>query len=173
MTEAFRQKERGLMVYPARGWRRLMFRSPLFWWRLGFRPILGRLFLLLTTKGRTTGQPRHVMLEYALLNGNIYISPGWGERTQWYQNLLADGRVTVQTADKTLVANAVRVTDDQELASIYHAIRGKSAVWKEWLESWGVRDDVEDFVAKKDRLCTLRLEPAEGPGPKPLGADLI
>src|SRR5262245_21360052 len=118
MTEPqpFRQHGRGLMVYPGGGWRRLFFRSTILWWRLGLRAILPRAFLLITTKGRKTGRPRRTMLEHAVVNGRVYISPGWGERTQWYQNILADPRVTVQIADKTLIANAVRVTSDEELA---------------------------------------------------------
>jgi deazaflavin-dependent oxidoreductase (nitroreductase family) len=173
-TDSFKQKERGMMVYPARGWRKLFFRAPLFLWRLGLGWILARFhFLVLTTTGRRTGQVRHTMLEYSAMNGRIYISPGWGHRTRWYLNILSDPRVTAQCRGFCRGATARRVTDDAELAELYRVVRGKSPVWEEFLDSWGVQDTYEDFVAKKDRLITLRLDPTEDPTPPPLKPDLL
>ena len=71
-------------------------RLPLLYWRLGLKPLLvrGHFFraLVLTTKGRHTGQARHTMLTHITLCDRIYIGAGWGERTQWYQNVLAEPR---------------------------------------------------------------------------------
>ena len=86
---------------------------------------------------------------------------GWGAKTQWYRNILSDARVTVQSSGKPYGAIARRVTHDDELARLYEVIRGKSPVWGQYLDSWGVQDTVQDFVAKKDRLCILRLDPLD------------
>ena len=129
--------------------------------------------MVLTTRGRKSGKTRHTMLEHAVMDGVAYIAPGWGLRTQWYLNILADPRVTVQRAGKTYGAIARRVADDVELARLYGITHGRSPVWKQHLNSWSVQDTVEDYVAKKDRLYVLRLDPtAEIPLPE-LNPDLV
>ena len=174
MPDRFKQRESGLFVYPGRGWRRLLMRLPLIFWRMGLEPLLRRShFLVLTTRGCKSGAARHAMLEHTFHAGAIYVAPGWGERTQWYRNVLADPRVTVQRNGTTFAAVARNVTDPAELAPIYHLVRQSSPVWAQFLESWGVEDTLEDFLAKQDRLRTLRLDPIEGAPPlAPLVVDL-
>ncbi len=57
-------------------------------------PLTGT-WMLLRTTGRRSGRPREVALGYAILDGAVYCSAGFGPRTQWYQNLLVDPRVEV------------------------------------------------------------------------------
>ena len=177
-TESYRQR-RGWIAHPSRGWRRLLMRMPLLYWRLGLKPLLVRArlfrFLVLTTKGRKSGQARHTMLTHVVLDSRIYIGAGWGERTQWYQNILADPRVTVQARGPARGAVARLIIDDQELRRLYLHLRGIVPLWmwRRSLASWGIRDEVEDFLAKKDRIPFLCLDPlSECPLP-PLRADLV
>jgi len=65
MTEIPERKPRGMMVYPQSAWRKLFMKMPLYYWRMGLGPILKRWFLVLTTAGRKSGQPRHTMLEFS------------------------------------------------------------------------------------------------------------
>lgn len=161
------------MIYPRRGWRRMMFRLPIHLWRLGLARLCPANFLLLTTTGRKSGLPRRTMVEYSNLDGRFYLASGWAKRTQWYRNIRADPLVTLQTAKEGAVSGrAAVVTDDDEIAKLYVHMRGKSPVWNDYLESWGMEDDVGDFVAKKDRLCILRVDPVNAPTPRPLEADL-
>jgi hypothetical protein len=74
------------------------------------------------------------------------------------QNILADPRVTVQRGGKAYGAIAVRVVNEEELASLYRATAGRSPVWNEYLRSWGVEDTLTDYLAKKNRLVVLRLD---------------
>lgn len=148
------------MRYPSGGLLWFLYRVPLVEWRMGLGLILRRFrFLVLTTRGRKSGKPRHTMLEHSMMGGRAFIAPGWGAKTQWYRNILSDARVTVQSSGKPYGAIARRVTHDDELARLYEVIRGKSPAWGQYLDSWGVQDTVQDFVAKKDRLCILRLDP--------------
>jgi deazaflavin-dependent oxidoreductase (nitroreductase family) len=154
-------------------------RMPLLYWRLGLKPLLvrGRFFraLVLATRGRKTGQTRHTMLTHIVLDRRIYIGAGWGERTQWYQNILAEPRVTVQARGPALGAVARVITDDEELRRLYWHLRGIGPLWmwRRSLASWDIRDEVEDFVAKKGRIQFLCLDPlGECPLP-PLRADLV
>ena len=110
-----------------------------------------------------------------MLDGRIYIGAGWGERTQWYQNILADPQVTVQARGPAFGAVARLITDDEELRRLYWQARQTSPLWqwKRSLGSWDIRDEAEDFVAKKGRIPFLRLDPlSECPLP-PLRADLV
>ena len=154
-------------------------RMPLLYWRLGLKPLLVRArlfrFLVLTTKGRRSGQPRHTMLTHSVHDSRIYIAAGWGESTLWYQNILADPRVTVQRRGPAHGAMARVITDDEELRRLYWHLRGMGPrwLWRRALASWNICDDVEDFVAMKGRipiLCLDRL--SECPLP-PLRADLV
>jgi len=172
----FDQHGSGWMAYPGPGsLLRAFYKFPLLLHRLGLGPILFRLFrmLVLTTRGRKSGRPRHTMLEHTWHNGRAYITPGWGDRTLWYQNVLADPAVTVQRGSATYGAVAVRVLDNGELGDLYGVMAGKSPVWKQYLASWGVEDTLDDYLAKKDRLVVLRLEPRSGAPLPPLRADLI
>ena len=171
---SYRQHGSGWMRYPSGGWLRWFYQAPLVAWRLGLGPLLRRLrCIVLTTRGRKSGNARHTMIEHATMDGVAYISPGWGLRTQWYLNILADPRVTVQCAGKTYGAIARRITDDTELARLYGVTHGRSPVWEQYLDSWGVEDTVEDYVAKKDRLVVLRLDPTEEIPFPGLRADLV
>lgn len=165
---SYRQEESGLFVYPKRGWRKLFMRFPLYFWRMGLEPLLRQLrFIVLTTRGRRSGEPRRVMLEHSCIHDRVYIAPECGERNQWYLNILADPRVTVQRNGKTFGATAHLVTEDTELTLLYHAARAGSPVWKQYLASRGVEDTLEDFIARKDRVPALRLDPIAGDAPLP------
>ena len=159
------QRGRGWLAYPGRGWRRMLVRMPLLYWRLGLKPLLvrTRLFrlLVLTTKGRKSGQAHHTMLAHFVLHDRIYIGAGWGEGTQWYQNILADPRVTVQARGPAFAAVARAVTDDEELRRLYWHARKMTPMWmwKRSLDSWDIRDEAQDFVAKKGRIPFLCLDP--------------
>jgi deazaflavin-dependent oxidoreductase (nitroreductase family) len=149
-------------------------KAPLICWRLGLEPLLRAMRLIvITTRGRKSHRPRHAMLEHSVFDGRVYIAPGWGTRTQWYQNVCADPRVTVQRNGRTYGAIARIITENSELAAVYHHAWGNSPVWTQFLDSWGVEDTLEDFLDKKARIPFLRLDPVEGPPPlPPLKVDL-
>ena len=161
------------MIYP-RGWLRWAVKAPILLWRLGFGPILGRIFMLLTTTGRKSGLPRRTMVEYHMLNGKIYAPCAFGPKAQWYKNIVADPRVTVQTAHGVQSMIATRVTDDEEILAVYELLRRRDpAILDAYLRSLDIRPDPADVVAKKDRIYWLRFDPTDEPTPPPLEADLV
>ncbi len=170
----YQQHGLGWMVYPASGWRKWIFKMPIIFWRLGLSRLIPYNFLLLTTVGRKSGLPRRTMLEYSVMDGHIYLISGWGEHAQWLKNLHANPNVVVQTAHEgTIAGRAIRVTDESEIARLFEKARGNSAIWESYLASWGVEDNLGDFLAKKDRLVILRIDPLDSPVPVPLQADLV
>ncbi len=100
--------------YPT-GLLRLALRMPLTLFRLGLGGLLNSMrLMILTTHGRKSGQARHVAIEYRRHGSTIYMISGWGERPDWYQNLLTDPLVTIQLGRQTLSALADKVTDPAE-----------------------------------------------------------
>ena len=100
--------------YPT-GLVRLALRMPLTLFRLGLGDLLNILrLLILTTRGRKSGKARHVAVEYRRHGSTIYMISGWGERPDWYQNLLADPLVTIQLGRHMMSALADKVTDPAE-----------------------------------------------------------
>lgn len=160
------------MIYP-RGWLRWVVKAPILLWRLGFGPILGRVFMLLTTWGRKSGLPRRTVVEYHVLGEKIYAPCAFGPKADWYKNILANPRVTVQTARGIQSMIATRVTDDEELLAVYELLRRRDPVLLDaYLRSLDIRPDPADVVAKKDRIYWIRFEPTDEPTPPPLEVDL-
>lgn len=161
-----------IMVYPTDTWRKLMFKAPLYVWRLGLGRLLIPHFLVLTTTGRKSGLPRHTMLEYSQVDGKIYIASGWGDRSQWYKNAMADPLVTVQPVGKaTLSGRIERVTDESEFRQLYEAMQA-SPIMAEWLKTYNIPNTIQDFVANRDKLHILRVDATNEPTPPPLESDL-
>lgn len=109
--------------YP-QGLIRLMLRLPLTFYRLGLGDLLNTIHLMvLTTRGRKSGQVRHTTVEYRKHGSKIYLVSAWGDKPDWYQNLLADPLATVQLGRKTYTALADPVTDQAEVLRALHLFR--------------------------------------------------
>lgn len=112
-----------LIPYPV-GLLRVVMRMPLVFFRLGLADLLNALHLLvLTTRGRKSGQPRRVAIEYRRHGSKIYLISGWGERPDWYQNLLADPLATVQAGRKSISVLADPVDDPAEALRVVNLFR--------------------------------------------------
>jgi deazaflavin-dependent oxidoreductase (nitroreductase family) len=94
---------------PRRGPLRLLFRSPVWLYRVGLGALLGRRFLLLTHRGRSSGLPRRTVLEIVGrddTSGGYLVASGYGQRAQWYRNITQDPRTTVQIGRRCWPATA-------------------------------------------------------------------
>lgn len=165
----------GTLSYPRRGsssW--YFFKTALFLWRMGFGRLLGRTLLVLTTRGRNTGRPRHTMVAYVRVAGRDYVLTGWGTRTQWFRNLKANPRVTVQTGLSTYSANARLVTEEAEFTAVVHRLleRGDRQ-FLDWLDALGIAGSLEDLLARRERVNLVALDRTVQPGPAPLEIDLL
>jgi deazaflavin-dependent oxidoreductase (nitroreductase family) len=162
-----------MMGYPDLPLRRWLHKAPVTLWRLGLGPMLGRVFILLTTRGRRSGQPRRTAVARWMVDGKLYAWCPYGERAQWYRNVLVDPGVTVQTRSAPLGAVVVRVVDDDELTRIYRMLRTTDPEGLAWYMGMvGIADDVADLVAKKDRVHFLRFDPSPEVGLPGQRADL-
>lgn len=83
-----------------RGLLRWVYRLPIVLYRARLGWMLGRRFLLLTHRGRKTGQLRRAVLEvvsYDSATRESVVMSAYGERADWYQNIQAHPAVEAQT----------------------------------------------------------------------------
>lgn len=103
-------------VKPPRGLARLGWRSPIWFYRLGLGGLLGERFVLLNHTGRISGQPRQAVLEVVHHNketGAYVVASGFGEKSDWYQNVLVHPDITIQVGRKRMAARAERLSQPQ------------------------------------------------------------
>lgn len=74
-------------------------------------PFRWRHIMKLTTTGRRSGKPRTTLVSYLPLHGRYVVFSGWGTRSLWYRNLLADPSVTIQVGRHTFGAIAYPILD--------------------------------------------------------------
>jgi deazaflavin-dependent oxidoreductase (nitroreductase family) len=95
-------------------WRLLRF--PQLLYSLGLGPLVGRVFLLLTTRGRKTGRRRTIPLQYEVIDGVYYVAPARGPAADWYQNILANPEVEVRLKARHIRGCAQAIQDPSRIA---------------------------------------------------------
>jgi deazaflavin-dependent oxidoreductase (nitroreductase family) len=101
---------------PRGGWRRKVLRAPIALYRLGLGGLLGRRLVLLTHTGRKSGLPRQVVLEVVGRGddpGSYVIASGYGDRSQWYRNIVATPAVRYQVGTRKYAGSAVPLTPQE------------------------------------------------------------
>lgn len=108
--------------------------------------------LLLTTKGRKSGELRRTALIYQRDGDNYVVVASQGGKPQhpsWYFNLEADPRAAVQVGPEVFTAHARTAGPDE-----------RDRLWKLMNEVW---PDYSDYQKKTDReIPVVVLEPVKG-----------
>ena len=160
-------------IYPDTQIEKFIYQIPIFAWRLGLGPILGKYILIFTHIGRKTGVSRRTAVEFHTINGMKYIPCAFGVKSHWYRNLLANPRVTIQSADGTEQMIAVRVKENEELISVIDTIMERNPPMMKWyLDSLNIQHNRKDILAHKQDLIFLRFDPTSDPTPRGLEVDL-
>jgi deazaflavin-dependent oxidoreductase (nitroreductase family) len=77
--------------------------------------LASRCVLLLTTRGRRSGQPRQTLVSFMpLIDGRYVVFSGWGVHSDWYLNVRADPRVRVNVGQRQMDATARLVEDPEQ-----------------------------------------------------------
>ena len=101
---------------PPRGAKAILWRLPIWLYRLRLGPLMGHRALLLTHKGRISGKERYAMLEvikYEEATNTHYVASGFGEKSDWYQNIIITPDVTIQVGNDKFPAQAARLTMEE------------------------------------------------------------
>lgn len=98
---------------PPTGVSRLFFRAPIYLYKAHLGWLMRDRFLLLHHVGRKSGQPREAVLEVVRHDsgtGDYYICSGFGEKAQWYQNIMAHPDVSIQVGTKEMDVHVERIS---------------------------------------------------------------
>jgi len=98
-------------------------RLPILFYRLRLGWLLGDRFLMLTHTGRKSGLPRQTVIEVVKHDketNTYYVASGWGEKSDWYQNIRKTPQVTIHsggekfqtTAEFIPVEKAIHIVND-------------------------------------------------------------
>ncbi|MFI7382177.1 nitroreductase family deazaflavin-dependent oxidoreductase [Streptomyces sp. NPDC049813] len=104
-----------------RGRRRRMARLPVTFFRIGLGPLFGRRLLLLHHTGRVSGLDHHVVLEVVACDaesGHWTVASGFGPEADWYQNLRATPKTTVQIGNRHYAVTARFLNEDESGAAM-------------------------------------------------------
>ena len=96
-------------------------------WRLGLGGIgnptkVGGALMVIKHKGRKSGLNRYAPVNFAVIDGDVYCTAGFGEKTHWYQNILADPQVELWLPNGRWAGVAEDVTDVEDRVAIMRQV---------------------------------------------------
>lgn len=136
--------------------RRWFVRAPLLLYRHRLGLVFGSRLLMLEHTGRRSGLPRQVVLETVAHpdDHTFLVMSGFGLRSQWYRNVLADPRVRVSVGRRRQVAARAVALPAAETPSVLGAYAARHPrTWRR------LRSTLEQTLgADLDQLPVVRLE---------------
>ncbi len=111
---------------------RLVFRIPVYVYRLGLGWLFGKRLVLINHVGRKTGTPRQIVLEVVerdLQTGTVTVVADYGPQSQWYQNLKAHPETTIQIGRRKLAVDSEFLSPEEgaDIITRYYKRYGKLA----------------------------------------------
>ncbi|MGB2895767.1 MAG: nitroreductase family deazaflavin-dependent oxidoreductase [Anaerolineales bacterium] len=102
-------------------------RFMLLLWRLGLGrwmkwPKFSGAIMVIKHTGRKTGLTRFTPVNYAVVNGDIFCTAGFGSVSDWYRNLLANPQVEVWLADDRWAGVAEDVSDSKDRGALLRQV---------------------------------------------------
>ena len=138
---------------PPKGLKLKIFRAPLYFYRFRLGFLLGERFILLKHWGRKSGNLKEAVIEVIdndKANGKIFSASGFGEKSQWYKNILANNSVFV-TLKNTEYKAMTRILPEDEAKNVLlkyakaHPKSMKGVARLSGYEMDGIEQDVIEF----------------------------
>ena len=157
--------------YLAQGFRYFN-RFMLAMWRLGLGswvnlwPDVGGRIMVLTHIGRRTGIRRRTPVNYAIVDGEIYCTAGFGQTSDWYRNVMAHPDVQVWLPDSWWTGKAEEVAGaDSRLPLMRQVLIASGfAAYAAGIDPRQMTDQELDAATAEYRLLRIRrTAPCTGP----------
>jgi deazaflavin-dependent oxidoreductase (nitroreductase family) len=142
-------------------------------WRLGLgREInlwpqgFGRI-LVINHTGRKTGLRRRTPVNYAMVDGDIYVTAGFGSGSDWYRNLIAHPEIEVWLPDGWWAARAEELEDPENRLFLLRRVLIASgfAAFAAGINPYRISDEDLHRLTSSYRLLRIRRSQARtGPG---------
>lgn len=142
-------------------------------WRLGLGgwlnkgPRIAGRYIVITHIGRKSGLKRQTPVNYAMIDGDIYCTAGFGKTSDWYRNLRANPNVEVWTSDGWWAGVAEDVSDAPERMIWLRTVLQHSgfAAYAAGLDAFKMDDATLRAATEHYRLVRIRrTEARTGPG---------
>ena len=147
--------------------------GPIYAWRFGLGPVIGRYFMIISQINHKTGNLSKTSVEYFQIDGIKYITNVFGIQSEWYRNILANPRVTIQTSDGSEQMVAVPITQDDEIITIIEWLLQRNPKFiQRYLDQLNIQPSRKEIIKHKSELIFLRFDPTSEPTPKGLEVDL-
>jgi deazaflavin-dependent oxidoreductase (nitroreductase family) len=101
-----------LISTPPHGILRLGLRLPIWLYRIHLGWLLGRRFLLLNHTGRKSGKVYQTVIEvvkHDRQSNSFFVVSGWGNKSDWYQNIQINPDVIICSGRQTLPVHAENI----------------------------------------------------------------
>jgi len=144
----------------------LIWRLGLGGWLNGWPEVSGQIMVLVHT-GRKTGLRRYTPVNYALVEGDLFCTAGFGHISDWYRNIRANPEIEVWLPDGWWSATATEVSDHPERLALMRAVLIGSgfAAYAAGLNPRKMSDAELNEVTKTYRLLQIQRNlPRTGPG---------
>ncbi len=132
-------------------------------YRLGVPPLLGagKTTMILTTRGRKSGQLRRFPVGYFRIAGKIHLLSGWGASANWYKNILAHpDDVSLQIGFRHFAARANVLEDPVEIKRTIETLVTESPADAQRLFGWDPQNDrleAADFSPLIEHVIFVRF----------------
>ena len=155
-----------------RGAFRWLNRYMLLHWRLGLGPYanqreLSGQIMVLVHVGRKTGRTRRTPVNYAIVDGDVYCTAGFGQVADWYRNLLVNPQVEIWLPHGWWAGMAEDVSDSPDRLPLLRQVLIASgfAARVAGLDPAGMTEEALDAASRPYRLIRIRRTHAlTGPG---------
>lgn len=150
---------------PPRGVRRLLWRTPIWFYRLGLGGLFGKRMLLLHHTGRSSGLPRENVLEvvdYEEVTNTFYVASGFGKKSDWYRNIVKQPQVSITLGRKEIPVTAVPLSPEESGQALLEYARHHPTAAKNLMSICGYKVDGSDedyFVMGRDIVPFIALRP--------------
>ena len=132
---------------PPTGIHRLLWRAPIWMYRLKLGGLIKKRMLLLHHTGRVSGQPRQNVLEIVKRdeeNDVYYLASGFGKRSDWYKNISKQPAVSITVGREEKMVTAVLLSTEESAEMMVDYAHRNPRAAKELTKVCGLTTDSSD-----------------------------
>ena len=118
---------------PPTGFKLNLFRAPLYLYRLRLGFLFGERFIRLKHWGRVSGELKETVIEVIGQDkpaGKVFSASGFGDKSQWYKNIIANENVFVTLKNTEYRAIARAVDEDRAKEILFRYARSHPKAMK-------------------------------------------
>jgi len=133
---------------------------PTLLFRVGLGWLLGSRFLMIRHSGRRTGRnccTILIVVAHDDLTNSYYVAAGYGEKSDWYQNVLVWPRVEIEVGRRRLEAVAERVPASESESALAVYVREHKLACRWFGVMLGLRETGVAELAQRFPIVRLRI----------------